>query len=186
MSRKGMNRRQFVQTSGLATAGAVVVATGAATLASKDAWAAQMSALGAHVAKTILAMTRATYPHETLDDIYYMKVVEDLDGAAAGDAGLAKLLDDGVAELDGAMGVKFVDLSEGNRLALLRSMADSAFFQKVRGTCVVSIYNQPLVWRHFGYEGPSSEFGGYIDRGFQDLRWLPDPPADASPEPGAE
>ena len=53
-------------------------------------------------------------------------------------------------------------------------MESSAFFQTVRGTTVVSLYNNPLVWRHFGYEGPSYGFGGYIHRGFDDLNWLKD------------
>ena len=36
------------------------------------------------------------------------------------------------------------------------------------------LYNNPAVWRHFGYEGPSAEFGGYINRGFNDIGWLKD------------
>jgi hypothetical protein len=37
------------------------------------------------------------------------------------------------------------------------------------------------VWRHFGYEGASAQHGGYINRGFDDLNWLPDPDDQASP-----
>ena len=67
---------------------------------------------------------------------------------------------------------------------MLNRRQDVACFQKVRGQCIVSIYNNPLAWRHFGYEGSSHEFGGYIDRGFDDLAWLPQPPEDASPKAG--
>ena len=35
----------------------------------------------------------------------------------------------------------------------------------------------------FGYPGSAWEKGGYITRGFQDLKWLPNPPQDASPPP---
>jgi len=28
------------------------------------------------------------------------------------------------------------------------------------------------VWPIFGYEGASFEYGGYIDRGFNDINWL--------------
>jgi len=28
------------------------------------------------------------------------------------------------------------------------------------------------VWPKFGYEGSSSERGGYINRGFDDINWL--------------
>ena len=43
------------------------------------------------------------------------------------------------------------------------------------------LYNNPQVWQAFGYEGEAFEYGGYIERGFDDLGWLPDPPEDASP-----
>jgi hypothetical protein len=31
------------------------------------------------------------------------------------------------------------------------------------------------VWDAVGYEGPSVHKGGYVNRGFDDLDWLPDP-----------
>ncbi len=109
-------------------------------------------------------------------------MVAALDGEAAGNADLAASLKAGVADLDAAMGVPFAELSEGNQLEVLVARQDSPFFQKVRGTTVVALYNNPLVWRHFGYEGPSFEFGGYLDRGFNDLNWLLASPEDASPK----
>ena len=45
----------------------------------------------------------------------------------------------------------------------------------VRGVAVVSLYNDPETWALLGYEGSSYEHGGYIDRGFDDLDWLPNP-----------
>ncbi|MEM8648033.1 MAG: hypothetical protein AAGF86_17025, partial [Pseudomonadota bacterium] len=58
------------------------------------------------------------------------------------------------------------------RVALLKAMESSGFFQKVRGSLVTGIYNNPEVWPIFGYEGPSAEEGGYINRGFDDINWL--------------
>ena len=184
MSKKGMNRRQFLQTSGRTAAGAAAVASGAVLMAPDGAWALELTALDSHTGQTLLAVARQCYPHDTLNDQYYAGVVGALDGDAKGNADLAKSLIDGVKELDQAMGVKFVDLSPGHQLELLEARADSAFFQAVRGKAVVALYNNPLVWRHFGYEGPSAEFGGYIDRGFDDLTWLPRPSEDASPKAG--
>ena len=43
----------------------------------------------------------------------------------------------------------------------------------MRGDLVVSLYNQKEVWPKFGYEGSSAEHGGYINRGFADIDWLP-------------
>ncbi len=181
MSGKGMNRRQFLQSSGMAAAGTAAVASGAVLMAPDGAWALQLSALDAHSGQTLLRMSRQLYPHDALGDIYYAGVVEALDAEAKGSAETAKLLKDGVAELDDAMGVKFTELSDGNQLKVLTERESTPFFQKVRGTIVVALYNNKLVWRHFGYEGASYEFGGYIDRGFDDLNWVESPPEDASP-----
>ena len=52
-------------------------------------------------------------------------------------------------------------------------MDGTPFFGAVRGDIVVSLYNNPLAWRHFGYEGPSFDDGGYLERGFDDIGWLP-------------
>src|SRR5436190_296620 len=70
----------------------------------------------------------------------------------------------------------------------LSALEETPFFGKVRGTCVGALYDNPLAYAHFGYEGSSWEKGGYLQRGFNDLKWLPDPPANASPPlapPGA-
>jgi hypothetical protein len=40
---------------------------------------------------------------------------------------------------------------------------------------VVALYNDHEVWELLGYEGPSFDQGGYLNRGFDDLDWLPDP-----------
>ena len=55
-------------------------------------------------------------------------------------------------------------------------MSDTPFFQTVRATAVVALYDQAEVWELLGYEGPSFDQGGYLERGFDDLDWLPDPP----------
>ena len=181
MSTKGMNRRQFLQSSGLAAAGAAAIASGSVLMASDGAWALELGALDGETGLTLLKMTRRIYPHQTLADMYYAGVVEALDAEAKDNAATAELLKTGVAELDAAMGVKWTALSDGNQLKVLKGMADGAFFQKVRGKAVVALYNNQLVWRHFGYEGASADFGGYIERGFDDLSWLENPSSDASP-----
>jgi len=169
-----MNRRQFLQAGGVAVAGtAVAVGTGTLLVGPNGAWAMSLQALSEHDAVTLLRMARDLYPHDRLGDVHYARVVEELDGKAAGDGALAGLLKDGVASLDDADGnVRWVELSDGYRLATLTEIEDTPFFQTVRGTCVTGIYNNPAVWRILGYEGASWEFGGYIDRGFDDLAWL--------------
>ena len=183
-----MKRRDFLQKSALAAAGAAAVASGVfipeSALAAAQApgnWTAGLKNLKAHEGETLLKRARQVYPHDGVKDILYAKVVQDLDADAKA-ADTAKLLHDGVAGLDGG-GKKFVDMSADEQLAALKAIEDSAFFQKVRGTEIVSLYNHPEVWKQFDYRGSSYEIGGYLKHGFDDLKWLPDPPESASPKP---
>ena len=128
-----------------------------------------------------LKVARAIFPHDTLDDAVYALVVKDLDAAAAADASVATLLRDGLRELDNKAGGDWARLDYLARENLVIKMAGTDFFEKIRGTSVVSLYNNEMAWAHFGYEGASYQTGGYFDRGFQDLDWLPDPDSKASP-----
>ena len=53
----------------------------------------------------------------------------------------------------------------------------------MRGQCVTSLYDKRHGLRHLRLPRLGLEKGGYITRGFQDLKWLPAPSAEASPKP---
>ena len=183
MRTSGISRRRFLESSGQSAAAVVVVlASGTTMLMAPDgAWAATLEAIPTHDAQVLLRALRVIYPHDALGDQYYARVVAALDADAKGSGDTAALLKDGVAALDQAMPVAFLDLSEGHQLAVLEAMQDDAFFQALRGKTIGVLYNDERVWQAFGYEGSSYELGGYFERGFQDLGWLPDPPPEASP-----
>ena len=173
MSRKHFSRRQFLQSSGVAAAGVAAVAGGAMIVGPNSAWALSTSTLDVHQAETLLVMARHLFPHDMLGNQYYAKVVDALDQQAAGDAGVKSQLTAGIADLDSAMGIAFVRLSEGNQLKALKQIEGSGFFGAVHGATVNNLYGNPLVYRHFGFEGSSVEHGGYLERGFDDIGWLP-------------
>ena len=174
MRERGMNRRQFLQASGITAAGVAATAAGGILIDPKGAWAMSLAALDPHGAATLVAMSRMLYPHDRLAEVYYAKVVESLDQKAAADKALAGLLNDGVATLDRAYGVAWLNLSDGYKTSAIKSVEKTPFFQTVRFETIVVLYNNPAVWRHFGYEGASADFGGYIERGFNDIGWLKD------------
>ena len=187
MSQQGINRRQFLKTSGSITMGTVASMSGVLSLTGSQSAAAQpmvmmnLSTLSEHEGQTLLQMTRQLYPHDSLANSYYAVLVTELDGEAKDNADTAALLKQGIADLDAALGIPWLDLSDGYQLNVLRDIELTPFFAKVKSKTVVSLYNNPLVWRHFGYEGDAFIHGGYINRGFNDLTWLPEPPAEASP-----
>lgn len=174
-----LGRRGFLRMTGAAA----VTAAGATVLVGpRGALGVELTgALNTHEAETLLAMLRRLYPHPSLGDMYYLNVVAVLDKTASDDAATQTLLRDGVARLDSILKVPFVDLSDGYRLNVLQHIEGESFFEKVRGTAVTGLYDQDLVWRQLGYEGPSFPKGGYVHRGFDDLAWLPEPPPAASP-----
>ncbi len=179
-----VDRRRFLKSS-LAAVGAYAAAAGGATwlIGPGKAWAVEYAAIDPQLAEGLLAMTRAVYPHDFLGDVYYANVVKALDAEAAGfdDKSRLELLRDGMLGLDEKSGGSFAAASDDDKQAALQSIADTPFFQAVRGKTVVALYNQPEVWEQFGYEGPSFPIGGYLFNGFNDLSWLPDPPPEASP-----
>jgi hypothetical protein len=160
-----------------------VTALGAAGLSGgvlidpRGAWAMSLEALKPDTAATLMRMARDVYPHDGLADAFYAKAIEPYDAAAAKDASLKELLEHGVAALDAAaqqrFGKPYAEVSgEADRISLLRSIEGGEFFQKVRGDLISALYNQPELWRKFGYEGPSAPEGGYLERGFSDIDWL--------------
>ena len=94
---------------------------------------------------------------------------------------MAKHIRDGLAALNHLAGGSFLKANAARRLQAVKAMEGQAFFNTVRGKCVVSLYDNEMAYAALGYPGSSWEKGGYISRGFQDLKWLPNPPASASP-----
>lgn len=169
-TRKGLTRRELLSRS--IAAGATFV-VGAGYVASTDAaWALETTALKPETMATLIQMARDIYPHDHVADEYYAIAVKGYDSAEA-----APAVEAGIAALNAvAAGKGFADyLSMGwerDRVDILRSIEDSAFFQQVRGGLVTGLYNQKAVWPLFGYEGESFSKGGYINRGFDDINWL--------------
>ncbi|MFB9262960.1 gluconate 2-dehydrogenase subunit 3 family protein [Bradyrhizobium erythrophlei] len=174
--RSKYDRRVFLK-GAAATAPAVAIATSTG-LGVTDAWAEDATTLTPAALKTLLKMARDIYPHDFLGDSYYITAVKPWDAKAAKDPAVKSLINDGVARLDQEANdrhkMPYAQVPwENDRVALLQRIEQTAFFQKIRGDLIVSLYNQKEVWPRFGYEGSSAEHGGYINRGFADIDWLP-------------
>ena len=115
-------------------------------------------------------MARALYPHDSLDDTFYRRVVDTV--AANADAAQLALLADGAAKLDEAGARAFVALPEKEKLAALQAIEGSPFFEAMRAATARYLYDDRALWARFGYEGASSHLGGYIERGFDDIDWI--------------
>jgi len=175
----GLSRRKFLSGAAVLT-GMLAAGSTLATFAPSRVWALETKHLNQTQAETLLAMARALYPHKDLPDAVYALLVKDVD-AQMSDGAQATLVGEGVAKLNQQAGGAFSSLTLEKQTALLRQMETDAFFQAVRSKCITSIYDNEMAYKHFGYEGEVWSKGGYLARGFDDLKWLPDPPQSASP-----
>ena len=142
--------------------------------------ALQELALTSQEGRTLMAMARTIAPHDKLEDAAYAMVIQATDAEAAKVAALAALLKEGVKTL----GADFASASENERVTALTKIESSPFFQTMRVKTLQILYATPLAYAYFGYEGEAYSKGGYLYRGFNDLRWLPDVPlADSGPVP---
>jgi hypothetical protein len=172
-------RRDFLQVTGVLT-GVLAAGSPLALLAPSRAWALDLTSLTSAESATLLAATRTIAPHDKLEDAAYAFVIRALDTAAAEDEALHKQLQAGVASL----GAGFASAPENERVAALRRVEATPFFQNLRVQTLSVLYSTPLAYAYFGYEGEAFSKGGYLLRGFNDLRWLPDVPLnDSGPVP---
>lgn len=175
--RTRVSRRVFLRTSATAVP-AVAAAAAGMTIGAEETWAQSAEALKPHTMATLARMARDIYPHDRLADVYYIKAVSGYDAMASKDAKLARMIEDGVDALDAAarksQKTTYIMVPwENDRVALLSAREKSPLFQKLHGDLLVTLYNNPEVWTKFGYEGSSADKGGYINRGFNDINWLP-------------
>ena len=174
-------RREFLKGSGILM-GTLASGSLLAALAPSTAWAVELTQLSQAEGQALMAMGRVLYPHKKLPDAVYALLAKDLDAKASGDPAAASMLRDGITGLNKATG-GFARASEAKRLAAVKAIESSPFFATVRGQCVTSLYDNDMAYATFGYPGSAWEKGGYITRGFQDLKWLPAPSSAASPPP---
>ncbi|WP_428028961.1 hypothetical protein [Ancylobacter sp.] len=140
-------------------------------------WVDALTLLDPHVAQTLLAAARTLYPHDGLPERVYRRVILHFDRMAAHSPAAAQSFAEFADRVDGAMPLPFRDLSESYRVAALKGLEASAAFRLVQRSTVRFLYDDVEVWQAFGYQGASVHLGGYVARGFNDLDWLPEPPA---------
>ena len=174
-------RRDFLGASGVLT-GLLAAGSHLALLAPSRAWALELKALTSTEGSALMAVSRTIAPHDKLDDAAYALVIQSVDADASKDPQMLAMLRDGIKKL----GPSFTSAAEPARIQALKAMEPTPFFQTLRVKTLGVLYATPLAYAYFGYEGEAFSKGGYLLRGFNDLHWLPEVPAqDSGPVPGA-
>lgn len=169
-------RREFLKaTSGLLT-GLVVAGSPLALIARGPVWAVDLTVFTSSEAATLMIVARTIIPHDKLDDAAYALVIQAIDRDAANDETVRKMMKSGIAGL----GSGFTGKPESDRVEILKEVEPSEFFQTMRLKTIQVLYTTPMAYAYFGDEGEAFSKGGYLTRGFNDLRWLPEVPLDDS------
>jgi len=168
--RPQITRRTVLRGSAIAVPG---IAAGM-TIAPDAAWAQAAKNLTPATMATLARAARDIYPHDRLADAHYITAVAGYDSAAPA---VRDTMTKGCASLDAEAhkhhGTTYLLVAdESDRVTILQSIETSAFFGKLRGDLMATLYNQQSLWTKFGYEGSSADKGGYIHRGFDDIDWL--------------
>jgi hypothetical protein len=153
-------RRQIVIAISHLAAAATLAACSRSTESASTAASSELELL-ASVAYDIL-------PYPELPAASYVKAAQQIldlhDDSVS--AGILKLR-------DATHNKPWKDVAEPERVAILASLQDSAFFSLVRATSLQVLLRDPATFAVIGYGGSTRQFGGYINRGFDDISWLP-------------
>ncbi len=157
-----MSRREFLQVS-------ISLA-----LVSLDGRAGANGSLHTGNVEVLPDVVYQLFPHPGLSKDVYEQVTEQIDSRIGQSGELTAMMNDALELLAGNTGEKWSGLAETEQAAALATIQHTPFFQFVLNETLSGIYRHPLTWELLGFEGSSLEFGGYINRGLNDIDWLPD------------
>lgn len=171
---KGLGRRQLLEAAArlplLLTAGIPGPALGLGRVLAAE------PVLSAHEAATLERMAWLLFPFPELGRGPYRRLMEGLQAAVSEDPAQSELVKAGILALDQLAGGAFVGLEESRQVELLREIEQGGFFGFTLEGTRSRLFRDRALWDLVGYEGSSLEFGGYLNRGLNDIDWLPEGP----------
>jgi len=131
------------------------------------------TALDTRTQANLATLTRRMFPHQRFDEAAFRGVSDAIAAEAGMSMPLTELLNDGIGSLDGAQEPDWLEASEKAQLAAMQAIQEQPFFQYVLNKSIDVLYRDQSLLSTLGYEGSSIEKGGYLQRGFNDIDWLP-------------
>ena len=120
----------------------------------------------------MVSMARLMLPHDSIPDAVYAEV---LGNALAEFAdSMPQSLAKAEAALNEQSGGDFANSEESIQLDALRAIQDAGYFSEILFALRLHMYNHAAAWEVIGYEGPSWQKGGYLNRGAGEIDWLPE------------
>jgi hypothetical protein len=159
------NRRRFLAASLVFSASAV---SGVTWLRGAAAWA------GSRDGTTLAGFGRRLFPHAGMADAVYARVMDNVLMSLASISASDDVLMLTQQALDSQQDKPWAELDAAAQIRAIENIQGEEYFAAVLGTARFAFYNDMAVWAHMQYPGSSKEFGGYVQRGFDDIDWLPE------------
>ena len=168
-----MQRRLFIAASIKLALGARSMAVLGAGLATTVSAANPARNFTAKEFQSLVLMARALLPHDFLAEDDYVAIAADLDQQSGRNPALLTMIRDGLAAMDQRAGGNWMAAPLDRKLSVLEELQSEAFFGRILNAGIDTLYRNPEIYRTLGYQGSSVEYGGYLNRGFADIDWLP-------------
>jgi len=169
MNQGETSRRRFL-VAAITYSGLLSTGAGVTLLRASNTWADSSNGNSDELTR----MARLLYPHDGIADNVYAEVIDSILSGAATDASMTNMLNQAVTALNAAQNGDWFEASENDQIAAMRAVEHEAFFAAILGNVQARFYNHPKVWELIKYPGSSVQFGGHVDRGFDDIDWLPE------------
>ena len=167
MNNETTSRRRFL-VSALAVSSVATGAFSLSLLRESAAWAEDPG-------KPLARLARLLFPHAALPDSVYDDVVARALVMTAENPAARNLLLTAEQKLDAQVaGSSWYEADEETQLAAMEAVQDEAVFPAARDLFMFTLYTHSDCWKAIGYPGSSREYGGYLERGFDDIDWLPE------------
>jgi hypothetical protein len=165
-------RRQFLKRSG----GILTIGVGGLQIACSIEQTKQIdsASLDDEAILSLVRIFQHILPHSDLDTQVYIDAVTTLTQRTSNNPVFRKELEDGLSGLNSE--TAWLDLTANEQVNALKAIEKSRFFIALQTTALEQLYRDGRTWELVGYEGEAIKFGGYVNRGFNDIDWLPEPP----------
>ena len=125
--------------------------------------------------EALAKMVNGLYSHEGFPDSVYERIAAAIADAVAASPESSEMVEKGLAALEEAIpDGDWEQIDQAQLEEILESVEAEPFFGFVKNQAMQLLYSDPEVWELIGYGGSSIEHGGYINRGFNDIDWLPE------------
>ncbi|MDX2410314.1 MAG: hypothetical protein QNK16_00010 [Woeseiaceae bacterium] len=174
MQTKQTTRRRFL-VAAITFSGLASVPSSLSWIGSSAAWA-DTNGENEKNPGAMAQLARLLFPHAELPNEVYAEVIDEVLAWTAADPATDGLLAAAEQALNAEVKQSWFELTQDEQLAMLRALQDKPAIVGIREMVRFRLYQHRTLWQHIGYPGSSKELGGYINRGFDDIDWLPEQP----------